>query len=589
MVATFRSVRKKRRVNRPRAFGRFESLERRELLSGSPWGSPDGDAPTLEERYDYFIDTGFATDSASAATAMSTGQKTDSGNIAWLPGDPDDGAVTTIGEQLRKEQGFAMGVVSTVPFNHATPAAFASHNISRNNYAPGKMDEYNPMTPSIAEEILLETQPDVVIGGGYGSKYVRGLDSALEQLRTGDEYVTVERSADRDGGKALAAAADQAAQEGKKLFGLFGTPSGNFEYYTVADNGDDRKPAPEISRGQDGIDPDPTLADATAAALHVLSQDRDGFFLMIEQGDIDWSNHANRYDTMIGGVYDLEQAVQTAETYVNQPGDKITWKNTLMIVTSDHSNSYMRNLAWSGKGDLPDQIAMNGEEVIPGVTQVSYSSGGHTNELVNLYAYGKGANLFKGTAGSWYRGTQIVDNTQIYDVMAKAAKMGVDHILLFIGDGMNVEHEMAGSRYLYGRDFGLAWHDWGFSPRGWSGFAATWDVSTYDRYAGLLGAEAYDPNSFDPAIGYDPAQGGSAPYPVDTYLGYLATRESGRRLSGSLFADLAVVRQLVTPGHGPKHFLGKASGCGAGYFASRALDTVFSSDELFESFLDDLV
>ena len=65
---------------------------------------------------------------------MSTGYKTDDGNLAWLPGDPAGGSLTTIAERLRADEGFSIGVVSTVPFSHATPAAFVSHNVSRNNY-----------------------------------------------------------------------------------------------------------------------------------------------------------------------------------------------------------------------------------------------------------------------------------------------------------------------------------------------------------------------------------------------------------------------------------------------------------------------
>ena len=107
--------------------------------------------------FNYFSQAGKwpATDSASAATAMATGLKTDDGNIAWKSGDQGDGKLTTIAETLRAEKGMAIGVVSTVPFSHATPAAFVSHNVNRNNYG------------AIAEEIINQTQPEVVIGGGH--------------------------------------------------------------------------------------------------------------------------------------------------------------------------------------------------------------------------------------------------------------------------------------------------------------------------------------------------------------------------------------------------------------------------------------
>ncbi|MGB9836279.1 MAG: alkaline phosphatase, partial [Candidatus Saccharicenans sp.] len=96
-----------------------------------------------------------ATDSASAATAVATGYKTDDGNISWLPGDPPEGKLSTLAEMLRAQYGASIGVVSTVPFSHATPAAHVSHNVSRGNY------------PQISEEIIYTTKPEVVIGGGY--------------------------------------------------------------------------------------------------------------------------------------------------------------------------------------------------------------------------------------------------------------------------------------------------------------------------------------------------------------------------------------------------------------------------------------
>ncbi|MBN1928108.1 MAG: Ig-like domain-containing protein, partial [Chlorobiaceae bacterium] len=98
--------------------------------------------------------------------------------------------------------------------------------------------------------------------------------------------------------------------------------------------------------------------------------------------------------------------------------------------------------------------------------------------------------------------------------MNAAANAGAEHIILMIGDGMNIEHEIAASRYLYGEDFGLSWNDWGTLEDGWTGYATTWDVDSYNTYAGLNGVAEYDPATYDPLIGYDPSQGGTTPYPV---------------------------------------------------------------------------
>ena len=83
------------------------------------------------------------------------------------------------------------------------------------------------------------------------------------------------------------------------------------------------------------------------------------------------------------------------------------------------------------------------------------------------------------------------------------------HVILFIGDGMQLEHEIAASRYLTGTDDGLVFH--GFP---YNNYVTTWDVTTYNRHAWSEGADPYDPNDFDPTLGYDPARGGEAPYPL---------------------------------------------------------------------------
>jgi alkaline phosphatase len=170
----------------------------------------------------------------------------------------------------------------------------------------------------------------------------------------------------------------------------------------------------------------PTLKDATMAALEVLSHDPDGFFVMIEQGDIDWANHANDFPWMIGTFWDLNNAVKAAVDFVDNPFDDVDWDNTLLIVTSDHSNSYMRNVQKLAKGDLPGAAEIQkgyvpGSPLAPEV-KVTYSTGGHTNELTSLYAHGSQAEpLFKKYEGTWYPGTNILDNTQLYKVMVDAA------------------------------------------------------------------------------------------------------------------------------------------------------------------------
>lgn len=361
----------------------------------------------------YFVNPNYATDSASAATAIATGNKTEDGNISWLPGDPTDGRLPTIAELLRQKKGFAIGIASTVPFNHATPAAFVSHNKSRKNYF------------EIANEIIRDIKPDVVLGGGHPSwtkKYVP--ETLLDEVKMGrvPDYVFVEREIGKNGTLALMMAAERAVQNNKKLFGLFGGSEGNIE-------SSEPLRLPDTPLVRQGSEENPLLKDMTIAGLKVLSKNPDGFIFVVEQGDIDWANGDNDYARMVGTVADLDRAVRAAIEYVDIPGDEMNWENTLLIVTADHGTGYMRltDKEKLGPGILPVQVRGRCPDTLASTCwtypngEVSYRITEHTNELVRLYAEGCGVKYFHQYEGRWYPNTRIIDNTHIFNVIAEAA------------------------------------------------------------------------------------------------------------------------------------------------------------------------
>ncbi len=380
-----------------------------------------GDKPyplaKLPSQDDYFLSQS-ATDSASSATAMMTGEKTDQGNISWRYGDPAQGQIETIAEKLRAQRHFSVGLVSSVQFNHATPAAVIAHNPDRSNYCNDLRDN---VPPSLAEELILRARPEVVIGGGHpdwSPGYInRFLYNTLQQS---PEYIFVERKAATSGKDRLLAGARRAASQQKKLWGLFGGKGGNIESPIASD----LPGAPRISINEEN----PTLAQSVTAALTVLATDEQGFFLMVEQGDIDWANHQNDYARMVGCVADLNSAVEAAIEFIERPGDRLEWTNTQFIVTSDHANSYMRlnDNKILKKGDLPRQERATAKPLqnlygAPRYTypdqEVTYGTTTHTNELVTLYAKGAGIHLFTRYEGSHHPNTKIIDNTQIYQVL----------------------------------------------------------------------------------------------------------------------------------------------------------------------------
>ena len=91
-----------------------------------------------------------ATDSAAAANAMSTGVKTWDAAIGIAP---DDSVLTHMTQDF-EAIGKATGVVTSVPFSHATPAGFIAHNSNRSNYA------------AIANEMIMSSATDVIMGCG---------------------------------------------------------------------------------------------------------------------------------------------------------------------------------------------------------------------------------------------------------------------------------------------------------------------------------------------------------------------------------------------------------------------------------------
>ena len=79
----------------------------------------------------------------------------------------------------------------------------------------------------------------------------------------------------------------------------------------------------------------PTLDDLTKAALEVLGKDKDGMWLMIEGGDIDWSEHDDNIDNAIGATLDFDKAVGSVIDWISKNGG---WDQNELIVTADHDH-----------------------------------------------------------------------------------------------------------------------------------------------------------------------------------------------------------------------------------------------------------
>jgi alkaline phosphatase len=320
------------------------------------------------------------TDSAAAATALATGVKTFDGAIGV---DQQKKPLVNIME-IARQKGLKTGVVTTVPFCHATPASFAAH--------VGNRSDYN----LIAGQMLFESKLDLIMGGGHPEAFKKGQEyTYLSQ----DDWVSLKSSStlyklaeSREDFKALAEGAKHA-----KVFGLF---KGGSLKYRLADGS--------------GAAPDqPTLAEMTAGALSVLEKGN-GFVLMVEGGAIDFANHANNLNQSIGETLGFDEAVATVINWIETHGG---WQENLLLITADHDTGYMHNVKPGPAGTLPT---------------VSWGTDGkwlsHTNRLVDLYYQGSGSEILEKLARElldFERGkVKVIDNTDIFKTMFEALKAG---------------------------------------------------------------------------------------------------------------------------------------------------------------------
>lgn len=318
----------------------------------APWDDPGVDPKYLIGQSKKPGSEHAYTDSSSSASSMTTGAKLYNNAINV---DPTGVPLETIAHQAQRA-GYAVGTVTSVPISHATPACSYAHNVDRDDFQDLTRDLLGLKSISHPESPLPGL--DVLIGCGFGvdrprddgqgknfvpgSRYITAADLAAIDVSNGGKYVVATREAGVSGAERLLKAATEAAQAGKRLFGLYGasvalSPDGNLPFAT-ADGG--FNPAPGV-KSKGGVYPpadreeNPTLADMAEAALTVLSKDSEGFWLMIEAGDVDWANHDNNIDNSIGAVLSGDAAVKRVTDWVEKNGG---WRDTVLIVTADHGH-----------------------------------------------------------------------------------------------------------------------------------------------------------------------------------------------------------------------------------------------------------
>ncbi len=78
---------------------------------------------------------------------------------------------------------------------------------------------------------------------------------------------------------------------------------------------------------------EPSLTEMTEKAIQVLQKNRRGYFLVVESGRIDHAHHVNNAQRALEDTKQLSAAVESVL-------DKVDLKDTLVIVTADHSHVF---------------------------------------------------------------------------------------------------------------------------------------------------------------------------------------------------------------------------------------------------------
>ena len=250
--------------------------------------------------YSAFVNTQSATngvtDSAAGGTALACGQKTKNGTLGMLKDLTT--SVSSIADWARNS-GAAVGITTSVAIDHATPAAFYAHVKERHEqYTIGKQLVESANDFYAGSDFTIPTDPEYPNGN---TLYEEANSKGFTIARGYAEYQ------------------DKAANA-KKMILLQSEEASKADRYSI----------PYALDRKDG---DLTLTDITRAGIDFLMKkqgEKNGFFMMIEGGKIDWACHANDL-AFIPELIDMDNAVKVAYDFYKQHPDE-----TLIIVTADH-------------------------------------------------------------------------------------------------------------------------------------------------------------------------------------------------------------------------------------------------------------
>lgn len=268
-------------------------------------------------------------DSAGTMTAIMSGVKTKAGFIGIAPNVNRGDCYNSKGKELisamdlAKQANMATAIVTTTRVTHATPAA---------TYAKSPERDWEHITVTASQTInnkrrIIYCQDiasqlvnyakgdgiDIVLGGGR-----RAFLPREESGRRIDGQNLIEKWQRQTGGiyvqnKTQLSAIDPTT--GAKILGLFSNNHLHYEQQRIKKNSSQ-----------------PSLSQMTEKALQILEYKNKPYFMMVEAGRIDHAHHASNAYHALNDTIEFSNAVAIAS--------KIASKDTLIIVTADHSHVF---------------------------------------------------------------------------------------------------------------------------------------------------------------------------------------------------------------------------------------------------------
>lgn len=252
-----------------------------------------------------FAEDRIITGSAAAATALATGYKTTINTIS-KNGDRTKNLVTIA--ELAHQKGMAVGIVSSVDIDHATPAGFYAHADSRS--------QYNYIAAQMADS---------------GFEYFAGGHAKGDE----EKYRAEDRNPDgwvaKDIPTVMTAANYTIATDRTALENAITAGGKVWAYTEYSATYDDDGGWGAMHYSIDTSAEDITLAEYTQAGIDLLSTDEDGFFMMVESGKVDWALHANDAVSALQDMVAFDESIGKAIAFYNEHPD-----DTLIVVTGDH-------------------------------------------------------------------------------------------------------------------------------------------------------------------------------------------------------------------------------------------------------------